>query len=65
MKTFTELRSALNEATDKKIKVQGQTVTLKAKGKQFDAYIGKEKLGTFKSEKEAVKEIEAFLDQIK
>jgi len=65
MKTFTELRSALNEAADKKIKVQGQTVTLKAKGKQFDAYIGKEKLGTFKSEKEAVKEIEAFLDQIK
>ena len=65
MKTFTELRSALNEAADKKIKVQGQTVTLKSKGKQFDAYIGKEKLGTFKSEKEAVKEIEAFLDQIK
>jgi len=65
MKTFTELRSALNEAADKKIKVQGQTVTLKAKDKQFDAYIGKEKLGTFKSEKEAVKEIEAFLDQIK
>lgn len=65
MKTFAELRGALNEAADKKIKVQGQTVTLKAKGKQFDAYIGKEKLGTFKSEKEAVKEIEAFLDQIK
>jgi len=65
MKTFADLRSALNEAADKKIKVKGQTVTLKPNGKQVDAYIGKEKLGTFNSEKVAVKEIEAFLDQIK
>ena len=65
MKTFAELRGALNEAADKKIKVKGQSVTIKPNGKQVDAYIGKDKLGTFKSEKEAVKEIEAFLDQIK
>jgi len=65
MKTFADLRSTLNEAADKKIKVKGQTVTLKPNGKQVDAYMGKEKLGTFKDAKAAAKEIEAFLDQIK
>jgi len=64
MKSFKDLRVSLQESNDKELNIKGHKVLLKSKGNNVEAYVDGKKLDTFKDEKEAIKDIKAFLDSI-